>query len=46
LDRLHADDRFTANKEEVAARLRGHLVFVVEVCQDFLDLVGHPTKDK
>lgn len=43
LDRLHADDRFAANKEEVAARLRGHLTFTVEVCQDLLDLFGQPT---
>jgi len=42
LQRICDDDRFPANKEEVAARLRSHLSFTVEVCQDLLDLLGHP----
>lgn len=37
LERIFADDRFGANKEQVAAHLRGHLTYTVEVCQDLLD---------
>lgn len=37
LQRLVEDDRFSRNKEEVAAHIRGHLMFTVEVCQDLLD---------
>lgn len=36
IERIAADDRFTANKNEVAAQLRGHLQNAVEVCQDLL----------
>lgn len=37
LQRVKEDDRFSRNKEEVAALLKGHLMFTVEVCQDLLD---------
>lgn len=37
LERIAADDRFPANREQVAAVLRGHLTYAVEVCQDLLD---------
>lgn len=37
LQRLAGDDRYTRNKEEVAALIKGHLMFTVEVCQDLLD---------
>lgn len=37
IERIAADDRFTRNKNEVAAHLRGHLINAVEVCQDLLD---------
>lgn len=37
IERIHDDDRFSANREQVAAHLRGHLSFAVEVCQDLLD---------
>lgn len=34
LERLKADDRFSRNKEEVAAHLRHHLAHAIKVCQD------------
>lgn len=37
LERIAEDDRFSRNKEEVTAHLRGHLLYAVEVCQDLLD---------
>lgn len=37
IERIAADDRFPANREQVAAALRGHLTYAVEVCQDLLD---------
>ena len=37
LQRLTEDDRFSRNKEEVAAHTRGHIQFVIESCQGFLD---------
>lgn len=37
LQRITEDDRFSRNKEEVTAHLRGHLLYAVEVCQDLLD---------
>lgn len=46
LDRLSHDDRFNGNKEEVAARLRGHLEFCVEVCQDLLDAFTTNNQEK
>ncbi len=36
LERIFADDRFTYNKVQVAASLRGHLKYAAEVCQDLL----------
>lgn len=37
LQRIREDDRLARNKEEVAALIKGHLMFTVEVCQDLLD---------
>lgn len=37
LERIASDDRFAANKEQVATHLRGHLSYAVEVCQDLID---------
>lgn len=37
LVRISEDDRFAANKEQVATHLRDHLLYAVEVCQDLLD---------
>lgn len=40
IDRLRniaADDRFTANKSQMATHLRSHLQYAIEVCQDLLD---------
>ena len=37
LERIAADDRFAANKEQVAAHLEGHLSYAIEVCQDLID---------
>jgi len=45
LERIGSDDRFTANKEQVAAHLRGHLLYAVEVCQDLLDRLNHQSKE-
>jgi hypothetical protein len=46
LERIVADDRFPANREQVAAHLRGHLTYAVEVCQDLLDRLDHqPMED-
>lgn len=44
LQRIAEDDRFSRNKEEVAAHIRGHLMFTVEVCQDLLDILNQPQK--
>lgn len=44
MERLFGDDRFTANKTQVAAFSRGHLTYTVEVCQDLLDQLD-PRKD-
>lgn len=37
LDRIREDDRYSRNKEEVAALLRSHLLFTIEACQGLLD---------
>lgn len=37
LERVWEDDRFSRNKEEVAELVRGHLMYVIETCQGFLD---------
>lgn len=36
IERIAADDRFTANKEQVAAQWSDHLAHAVKVCQDLL----------
>jgi hypothetical protein len=43
LERIFADDRFAANKQQVATRVRGHLEYAAEVCQDLLSRLDHPT---
>ena len=43
IQRIAENDRFPANKKEVTAHLRGHLMYAVEVCQDLLD--HHVTHD-
>lgn len=40
LERIFADDRYSYNKQQVAAHLRGHLQYAVQVCQDLLDRIG------
>lgn len=37
LQKIFQDDRYNRNKNEVATKLRGHLINAVEVCQDLLD---------
>lgn len=37
LERLADDDRFTANKKQVADHWAGHLSYAIEVCQDLID---------
>lgn len=37
VERIREDDRYSRNKNEVAAHLRGHLIYVIETCQGFLD---------
>lgn len=39
LERIFADDRYAANKTQVAALTRGHLTYTVEACQGLLDLL-------
>lgn len=39
LERIADDDRFTPNKDQVAAHLRGHLQNAIRVCQDLLDRI-------
>lgn len=46
LERIYADDRFAANREQVAAVLRGHLTYATEVLPDLLSgLDTSPTED-
>jgi hypothetical protein len=40
LERIAADDRFTANKETVAPHLRSHLTNAIEVFQDLLERIN------
>ncbi|MGI8631611.1 MAG: hypothetical protein ACR2NA_03570 [Solirubrobacterales bacterium] len=40
LEHVVEDDRFAANKEKVAAHLRGDLLYAVEACQDLLRRLG------
>lgn len=37
IQKITNDPRFARNKEQVAAHLRGHLLYAVEVCQDLID---------
>lgn len=39
IERIVEDDRFSANKEQVAVALTAHLTYAVEVCQDLLDRI-------
>jgi hypothetical protein len=41
LERLRDDDRFGTNKDEVAAHLRGHLIYAAEVLADLLDRIDN-----
>lgn len=41
LERIAHDDRFAANKRQVAAHLLGHLSHALEVCQDLLEQLDH-----
>lgn len=41
LERIFADDRFGANKEQVATHTRGHLTYAARVCQDLLGRLDH-----
>lgn len=41
LERIAADDRFAANKEQVTPHLRSHLTNAIEVCQDLLDRINN-----
>lgn len=45
LDRIASDDRFAANKQQVAAHWRGHLSYAIEVCQDLLDGFDHQSQE-
>ncbi len=45
LTRIREDDRFSRQKEEVASHLRGHLEYVVQVCQDLLDDFDQSRRD-
>lgn len=37
VERIREDDRYSRNKKEVAELMRGHLMYVIETCQGFLD---------
>ncbi len=39
VERVIADDRFTANKEQVATQLRSHLTYVAEAMPGLLDVI-------
>ena len=45
IERIREDDRFSRNKEEVAARLRGHLMYAIESCQGLLDELNQSRED-
>lgn len=38
VQKIVRDDRFRSNHEQVAARLRDHLLYTIEACTDMLDL--------
>lgn len=40
IERIAADDRFSANAEQVTPHLRSHLQHAIEVCQDLLDRIN------
>ena len=42
VERIFADDRFNANKEQVANYMAGHLAYTVEVCNEVIDLLPSP----
>lgn len=41
IERILNDDRFNRNKEEMATSMRGHLEYVIESCQGFLDQINN-----
>ena len=43
LVRIVKDDRYQKNSDEVATRLRGHLINAIEVCQDLINRLPNPT---
>ncbi len=43
LVRIVKDDRYQKNSDEVATRLRGHLINAIEVCQDLINQLPNPT---
>lgn len=43
MERIVADERFGAHKEQVAALMRSHLAYTAEVCQDLLSRIDHLT---
>ena len=45
IERIVADDRFGANRQQVTAHLRGHLEYAAQVCQDLLRTFNQPTGD-
>lgn len=45
IERLRGDDRFPGNKNEVATRVRSHLMYVIETCQGLLDDLDQSQED-
>lgn len=45
-ERVLGDDRYPNNKDEVATRLRGHLMNAIEVCQDLMNQLPHPKEQE
>lgn len=41
LEKITEDDRFSTNKEQVAAHWYGHLLYAIEVCQDLVHQLNH-----
>lgn len=41
IERILSDDRFSRNKDEMATSMRGHLEYVIESCQGFLDQINN-----
>lgn len=46
IERVWEDDRFSRNKEEVAELMRGHLMYVIETCQGFLDDINQSKENQ